>query len=192
MYKNFCEAVRGGPAGYLMKVRPLDSSAFTTAKAGRVVSLNDSGDFVLGLGTTGHAMPLWLFTGPENPSLFGGDSETPPRWVDPTTEKAYGAIAYVATGAYEIQTTEFDDQQEYACNDLLKADSDGKVTNQDVTVYVDQVVGVCSVHENAENIRDPYRGFGTATEEPPRGKNANGYETLTFWPVYLPGTVVTS
>lgn len=80
----------------------------------------------------------------------------------------------VATGAYEIETTEYDTSLTYAPNDPLAAnaadtDSDpetggGCLTN-DCEVYTDAIVGVVS--------RSTYT-------------NAYGRSALAFWPVYLP------
>lgn len=114
---------------------------------------------------------------------LGGTSSNLPAWVPirPTGK----LVALVATGGYELETTEFDTAQTYAINDYLRSVTSntdanaGKLTNQDAsggagfatsakcTVYTDTVVGVVS------------RGAYT---------NSNGKQALAFWPVYLPGT----
>jgi hypothetical protein len=81
----------------------------------------------------------------------------------------------VATGAYELETTEFDTNQTYLPNQPLRAianDSDatagtggGCLTNQGVNVGTNAFVGVVS------------RGVYT---------NAYGQSALAFWPVYAP------
>lgn len=88
----------------------------------------------------------------------------------------------VATGGYELETTEFDTTQTYVANEHLKAvDADtvatagtggGNLTNQSLgTLYhasnMEARVGVVS-----------------------RGKRTNAYgkSVLAFWPIYLPGT----
>ena len=189
MYTHFCEPVRGGDSGQLVKIRPVDPSNLDTLISGRVGSLNSSGQIQLGLASS-TAMPLFVFKGVDQPSVYspGGDG-TNTYWVGGNSFAAgTTALALVASGGWEIQTTEFDTSKTYACNDLLTVDnSNGKVTNdaggQSVTPYTTPVVGVCSVHENAQNNQEPF-----VTAQPPRGVSANGIETLTFWSVYLPGT----
>ena len=185
MYTNFCEPVRGGDSGQLVKIRPVAPNSLGTLISGRVGSLNSSGQIQLGL-ASGKAMPLFIFKGVDQPSVYmpGGDSSKT-YWVGGNSFVAgTTALALVASGGWEIQTTEFDTSKTYACNDLLTVDnSNGKVTNDNVTLYTTPVVGVCSVHENAQNNQEPF-----VTAQPPRGVSANGIETLTFWSVYLPGT----
>jgi hypothetical protein len=80
----------------------------------------------------------------------------------------------VATGAYELETTEFDTSLTYLPGDVLKAiaaDTNSSATTgggcltNDAVVYMDSIVGVVS-----------------------RGKYTNpfGKTALAFWPVYLP------
>ena len=182
MYTHFCEPVRGGDSGQLVKIRPVDPSNLATLISGRVGSLNSSGQIQLGLASS-TAMPLFVFKGVDQPSVYSpGGAGTNTYWVGGNSFAAgTTALALVASGGWEIQTTEFDKtQNDYACNDLLKVDNEGKVTNKGVTLYTTAVVGVCSVHENAQNNQEP-------SAQPPRGVSANGVETLTFWSVYLPG-----
>lgn len=109
---------------------------------------------------------------------------TVPGWVSiRPTGKLSGLVA---TGGYELESTEFDTDQTYSPNDPLRAvtsntDADaGKLTNKGntgagnpgftasaFTVYTDSTVGVVS-----------------------RGKytNKHGKQALAFWPVYLPGS----
>jgi hypothetical protein len=80
----------------------------------------------------------------------------------------------VATGAYELETTEYDSELTYLPNDVLRAvandvddtpETGGGCLTNDATVYTDAIVGVVS------------RGEYT---------NAYGKSCLAFWPVYLP------
>lgn len=81
----------------------------------------------------------------------------------------------VATGAYELETSEFDTSNTYLPNDLLNAvvnDTDatpetggGCLTNAGAEAYTNAIVGVVS------------RGQYT---------NAYGVQSLAFWPVWLP------
>jgi len=187
MYTNFCEPVRGGDSGQLVKIRPVAPANLDNLVSGRVGSLNSSGQIQLGL-SSGKAMPLFIFKGVDQPSVYmpGGDGSKT-YWVGGNSFVAgTTALALVASGGWEIQTTEFDKDPTYACNDLLTVDNEGKVTKNGVNLYTTAVVGVCSVHENAQNNQEPY--ITTPTTQPPRGTSANGVETLTFWSVYLPGS----
>jgi hypothetical protein len=84
-------------------------------------------------------------------------------------------MGLVATGAYELETTEYDTAQTYTPNQPLRAIVDdtnssattggGCLTNQTITVGTNAFVGVVS--------------RGTYT-------NAYGKSALAFWPVYVP------
>ncbi len=165
----------------------------TTASGLGTGTTNNVPIAVFEMGATGLMMPcfVWAGTGDydvSNPgvpagTVLGGTTSIPPAWVPirPTGK----LMALVATGGYELETTQFDTAQTYAPNDLLRAVtsntnvSAGKLTNQDASggvgfattakgvIYVESAVGVCS------------RGSYT---------NKNGVSALAFWPVFLPGT----
>jgi len=177
LYTTFCEPV-GGVTGPLVKIRPAASSDTDKIVSGRVVSLDNDGNFALGLTKDG-AMPAFVFRGTEAPSVYDALAGTG-KWIS----SSYGSnvMAFVATGGFELQTTEFDGTQTYYPNDPLTVDNTtGKLTNQGATLYAVDVVGICSVHENPPNNIEPFK-----TGEPPCGRNANLASVLTFWPVYLP------
>jgi len=178
-YLNFCEPIRGGVAGPLVKIRPLNATDAAAGKlvAGRVVTLNNNGEFVAGNGNDKKRMPLFLIMGTNTPSVWSsGVAGGITRWV-PVGHIGHGAVALVATGGYEIQTTEFDAAATYNPNDPLTADANGRIVRA-ATPATDWVVGVCSWHENVENIQGPATG--------PKGTNAHGVQTLTFWSVFRP------
>jgi len=177
-FDHTCEPVHGGQAGPLVKQRPLASSTISNAYAGRVVVLDSSGNLKVADGTNAtdkKAMPMFLLRGIESPSVFSSGGT---EWVPMRTGSV--GIAAVATGGFELQTTEFDTAPNYAPNMPLKADTVGKLTSG--TLYTDGIVGIASVYENQEN----YRPVPTKL---PVGKNANGKDVLTFWSVFIPPTV---
>lgn len=185
-YTNMCDVVHGGQAGPLMKIRPLDTTDYAADKlvAGRVVHIDSNGNFNAGLGTNTD-MPLFLFRGSESPSVYssgtvGGSVEWVSGYAD-DDRTGDGAIAYVASGGFELQSTEFDSTKTYNINDLLTSDSDGKLTNAGITLYTTPVVGVASVHENMQNY--DMESFTPA----PVGTTVNNVSVITFWSVYLPG-----
>jgi len=183
-YVNFCEPIRGGFAGPLIKIRPLNKTDAEAGKlvSGRVVTLHTDGTLVAGNRNDKKRMPLFLITGTNVPSVWSsGKLGDLYRWV-PMGHTGEGAIALVATGGYEIQTTEYQKTSggspiEYLPNDPLTVDGNGVITKS-TSPATDWVVGVCSWHENPENI------MGEATA--PTGLNANRLETLTFWSVFRP------
>jgi len=129
---------------------------------GSVVRLNSAGKFELGVGTA-KVMPLFLFQNSDDPDVQndGGDPATVAGVFVPITPSGK-AMALVATGAYELTTTEFVDDT-YAPNDPLTSDTAGgnagKVKKG--TMYTDMIVGLVS-----------------------RGKVDNGYgfDSIAFWP----------
>lgn len=152
---------------------------------------------VFEMGAKQNMMPLFLIPSGndfdvQNPGVtatvlaasgLGGSTTNPPAWVPirPTGK----LVALVAKGPYELETTEYDTNQTYAPNDLLRTvtsntDSNaGKMTNQDasggqpfattakLTLYTDSAVGRVS--------------RGTYT-------NAAGKSALAFWPESIPGS----
>lgn len=131
--------------------------------AGSVVSLNSSGEYILGVGTT-PVMPLFIFNNSDDPDVVNeaGDPSTE-RGVWVPVNPTGVAMSLVATGAYELISTAFV-AGDYAPNDPLTADlsgggDPGKL--QVGTLYTDMIVGFVS-----------------------RGKvdNGYGYTALAFWP----------
>lgn len=149
---------------------PLSENVEFVTPRGRVVHVNNSGEFEMGVDTT--EMAIFTLNGSE-------DFDVSNPGTTPTGNFMHQAIApkgimsgLVATGAYEIESTEFDDSRTYAANETLTAGSDnadidvgGILTNVAAVLYVDAVCGVVS------------RG---------RFENAHGVPVLAFWPVYIP------
>lgn len=175
-FEHTCEPVHGGQAGPLVKQRPIAANSITKAYAGRVVTLDSNGNFQVGNGGSKWAMPMFLIRGIESPSVYTEGNQ----WWQPAPSASVG-IAAVATGGFELQSTEFNTSGTYAPNTPLTADSDGVLTPISGTTGLNTywVVGICSVYENQEN----YRPVPTML---PVGKNANGKDVLTFWSVFLP------
>ena len=171
---------------HLDKSAALDATllaAVTAVPAGRVAHLNAAGDFELG--GSGTQMPIFLWQGKNDADVFNnGVSPTSSvtHWIGISPTGIMSGL--VATGGYELQTTEFDDEQTYACNDLLTADASGILTNAAVTQYTTWICGVCSAHVNGDN---QSVGLG-AVDAPvgPVGTTANGVLTLTFRSYFLP------
>lgn len=131
--------------------------------AGSVVSLNASGNFILGVGTTA-VMPLFIFNNSDDPDVSndGGDASTDAGVFIPISPTGQ-AMALVAVGAYELVSTAYV-AAAYAPNDPLTADLSGGGNPgqlQAGTLYTDMIVGLVS------------RGVVD---------NGHGKNALAFWP----------
>jgi hypothetical protein len=151
---------------------------------GRVVHVDSNGDFVPGAHKTNVA--IFLLNGSEdadvsNPGWGQGQGAGGSNATQTAANFMHIAVAptgkmsgLVATGGYEISSTEFvETESTYAPGQLLTATrtsspaaTDGRLTNESVTQFVTPVVGVVS--------------SGVAT-------NHNGISALSFWCVWLPG-----
>lgn len=149
------------PAGRCVHIHSVDAVAYGPSTRGGVSTFKT--------GVDGTQMGIFLLQGSDSLDVSnqGGTD-----WYSGIPK---GNIAgLVATGAYELETTEYDQSQTYLPNEPLgavSADTDddpetggGCLTN-DVEVYTDAIVGVVS------------KGAYT---------NAYGRDVLAFWPVYLP------
>jgi hypothetical protein len=154
----------------------------TAVPAGRVAHLNSAGEFDLGAGGT--EMPIFLWNGSDHPDVYNSG-------VSPTTSTTHwtpisptGVMSgLVATGAYELQTTEYETTGTYALNTVLTADravstTNGKIVNTTIAASAVSICGVCSAHVGGDNQTTQTAG--------PTGTNAHGVSTLTFWPCYIP------
>ena len=146
--------------------------------AGRCVSLNSVGELETGVRLT--AMPLWAVQGS---SSWDVDNTSNSEWKAGTPRGFIRTL--VATGGYELETTEFDTAQTYTPGDSLKAvianttlATGGTLTNQSLgTMYhasnMEARVGVVSKGK---------------VPHPNNTSNPTAF-VLAFWPVYLPGTL---
>ena len=131
--------------------------------AGSVVSLNSSGNFILGVGTSA-VMPMFLFNNSDDPDVSndGGDASTTAGVFIPIAPTGQ-AMALVAVGAYELVSTAYVNAA-YTPNTPLTANKSGSANPGKLksgTLYTDMIVGFVS-----------------------RGVVDNGYgkNALAFWP----------
>lgn len=143
----------------------LDSSVTSEVPRGRVVYVNSAGNFVPGVSRTGVA--IFLLNGSNDADVSNPGTTAAGNFMHQAVAPTGKLSGLVATGGYEIASTEFDATQTYVPGDLLSANTSGVLTNDSVTQYVTPVVGVVS----------------TAA-----GANHNGIASLSFWSVYLPGS----
>jgi len=160
---------------------PLSANVTFDVPRGRVAHVNDAGEFEMGVGETD--MAIFLLQGSEDFDVDNPGTTPKGNFMHQAISPTGVMSGLVAEGAYEIESTEFDDDQTYAANELLTAtasnsdvDTGGVLTNQgsgsdgDVEQFVDPVCGVVS------------RG---------RFVNAHNVPVLAFWPTYIPGAYTT-
>jgi hypothetical protein len=134
--------------------------------AGRVAHINAAGELEPGVSCA--RMGLFMFQGANSLDV---DNTNYDQWTPLTPSGRVNCL--VATGGYELESTEFDTARTYAPNQVLTAPTgtssgssatSGVLTNN-ATVYVDAICGVVS-----------------------RGVFTNVYRktVLAFWPVYIP------
>ena len=149
----------------------LSSSVTFDVPAGRVVHLDPDGKFATGAHATGVA--IFLLNGSADADVSNPGTTASGNFMHQAIAPAGNMSGLVATGGYEIATTEFDSSRVYAPGDLLTATAadtnsttGGRITNASVTQFVTPVVGVVSSG---------------------KAKNHNGFYALSFWSVWLPG-----
>jgi hypothetical protein len=171
MFDHTLDAVKGWLPGNMAS---LDAAAKLSANVtidpvyqGRVVHKNADEEFEMGC--TGTEMAIFLM---QNSDDYDVKNDGGNEWgaIAPT-----GVMSgLVATGGYELATTEFDSSRDYTVNDPLRAvasnsnaTTGGRLTNESVTLYTTAVCGIVSK---------------------PVKKNMHGKNVLTLWPVFCPGT----
>ena len=162
-FAHTVDVVKGGPVNARLEYTAPVNAEATGIYKGSLVSLNNKGEFVLGL-SSAKAMPLWSKKNLTDPDVVCGSQDG--NGISITNSITGGQIdAYVATGGFELETTEFV-AGKYEANNYLTADA-GKVAVTDEEPYgTVAIVGVVS-----------------------RGVQKGIYKTqrLAFWPVFLPG-----
>ena len=139
---------------------------------GSVISATDDGSITVGcpVGTTGNRpMPMFAIQGTADLDAYTDEYNT-----------GVGVqSAVVATGGFEVATTEFV-AGTYKVNDLLTCDADGKVTKATGDAYGNEVIlGVCAIATDSTAVQN---SIGVQTT------NSYGKPLLTFWTVYFPAT----
>jgi hypothetical protein len=156
----------------------LSTDVTFTPSAGRVVHLNAAAEFEMGVGETD--MGIFLLQGEDAYDVGNTGTTASGNFMHQAIIPAGDMSGLVATGAYELDSTEFDTTRDYVPNDLLTAGpsnpviaTGGVLTNAgsgaagDVQQFVDPVCGVVS--KGSFN-------------------NEHGINVLAFWPVWLPGS----
>jgi hypothetical protein len=178
MTAHTLEAIKGWPSPHAVDFAAKLSAEVTIDPvfAGRVVHLNEDGEYEMGLPDVSRAghMPIFLFQNSDDPDVSnpGGDPATEAGvWiaVSPTGK----IMGLVAAGSYELSSTEFASELvvgAYAPGDCLTAAADNTTaaTGGVITKGVAYDVPLC----------------GTVSRGVSR--NSHGKDELAFWPVWLP------
>jgi hypothetical protein len=156
----------------------LGSAVEFTLPRGRVVHVehvNGMEVFLPGVRATDVA--IFLLNGANDADVSNAGTTASGKFVQQAISPSGKLSGVVATGGYEIDSTEFDSSRSYVAGDLLTAhlgtcygerNTAGVLTNNSVTQFVTPVVGVVSSGKHT---------------------NHNGVSTLSFWSVWLPGAV---
>lgn len=172
MFDQMLDALKGWPAPHALD-KSLDLAAGEPdVVAGRVLSVNSNGKFQLGLEC--NAMPIFAWQKSTDFDVVGDDGNlVGSGGGDPLGGEPIPKLSgLVATGAYELQTTEFDAAETYAPNTPLTAGAPGAADagtikpTSDGNFYGETVCGVVS------------DGVGASEN--------HGINLLNFWPVFVP------
>ena len=181
-YENYCDVKAGDldVSNQLIFSAPLSEAASDSAEKivrGSVVSLNAAGKFVLGCAKgSGNLYPMPMFSRKNayDPDVTTGTVGA--RTGETLVRETVGGMipAYVATGGFELESSEYVDT-DYAINMALTAAANGKVTPAgSATMYGNEtIVGIVS--------KTPFRSKASFNV------NGTGNNRICFWTVYFPG-----
>lgn len=162
MYTNKLNPLKGWPSPYALDKSLGVVDGQTGIVKGSLIHV-DATEKAFKLGLSGNSMPIFAFVGQDEYDALGGGSMNISYYG---TNK--GIVGLVATGSYELQTTQFVDSDTYAPNTPLTGatgDDLGKV--EEGEFYTDTICGIVS---------------DGAVE------NANGVDVVSFWTYFLPAT----
>lgn len=176
MFDHVLNGLRGWPSQSAVTFEAELSSEVTIdpLPAGRCVHLNAGGKYETGCpaGVGKIFMPIFIFQYSDDYDVANdGGIENPGGWMSFNRPRIMGLVA---SGAYELETTEYDKQVTYEPNDALKSAqanttaATGGVLSKG-TPYTDPIVGIVS------------RGVKTLEQ-------SNYVQALAFWPFVLPPT----
>lgn len=174
MFRHALSALHGWPRDYALDyAAPLASGQTASrAVAGRCVSIDSSAKFIMGCDNK--SMPMFLVNGANSFDVnnSGVDADGNREWAGVNPPDSGGNLtALVATGAFELETTEFIDDDNLLPGTYLTAHNTDDSDQGKLKYYSGQAYGATSV---------------VGVQSRVRGKNSYKVETLCFWPVFLP------
>jgi len=196
-YDHALNVVRGwNPPTHLQKVAPVDTALLQTIStwpAGRVGFVSGSGanagtvTLATPTNTAGNPMPLYLLQGGQGYDVADTGVNAAGNLVQVNTAPGGVITGLVATGGFELQTTEYKTGQgvNYSVNTPLTVALDASNIGGLLapgTFYTNWICGVASVHWGYD-----YQTYGPGQyPTSPVGVNAMKRNVLTFWSYFLP------
>lgn len=160
MTGHMCVAVKGPAPNWRAEYAAEGADVNEEIHEGSLISLNAEGKFVLGCAAgTGanHPMPMFSCKDNANAGVV--------QWGGNVFAGYHHGL--VATGGFEIETSEFDAEAVYAYNDMLMPGVAGKVTKATGAAYGEfPVVGIVS--------------------RPPQINKTCECQTVRFWSMFIP------
>jgi hypothetical protein len=147
---------------------PVSANVTFSIPQGRVMHVNSSGEFETGVNST--KMAIFAFNASDALTVTNPGTTSSGNFVHQAIFPTGVTSGLVATGGYELASSEFKTSDTYAPNNTLTADvanttlATGGVLKRG-TVYTSNICGVVS------------KGIV---------KNELGVDMLHFWPVYVP------
>lgn len=175
MFDHMLNAAKGWPS-----MTALDYQARISAnvqydmRAGQISHLNTAGELEPGVQLT--QMPLFMFQGANDfdVNAAGNDQWTP-------TSPSGRVMCLVATGAYELETTEFISGLVFQPNQLLRSPTGNTSGDEFLSGMLrNDSMGTLYTSNMVANVGVVSRGLFT---------NVYGRQVVAFWPIYLPGRV---
>lgn len=162
-------------------VAKLSANVTIQAYGGRVVHLNGSGEFEMGI--SGTTMPIFLLQADTDPDVSNPGTTGSGLFMHQAISPANWSSGLVATGGYELESSEFDTDPNtaYAPNHLLTALANN-TTQATGGVLSNDRAGAGGSSGLVRQYTDPACGVVS------RGQftNEHNVSMLAFWPVYLP------
>lgn len=162
-------------------VAKLSPNVTIQAFGGRVVHLNAQGEFEMGIAN--RQMPIFLLQADTDFDVSNPGTTPAGNFMQQAIAPAKNMSGLVATGGYELESTEFEKvpNTAYAINHLLTAKADN-TTQSSGGVLSNDRAGAGGSSGLVRQYVDPACGVVS------RGtfKNEHNVDVLAFWPIYLP------
>jgi len=167
-------------------VAKLAAAVTIEAFGGRVVHVNAAGEFEMGIANT--QMAIFLLQADTDFDVSNPGTTPAGNFMHQAVAPAGNMSGLVATGGYELESTEFDKTPNaaFAPNQLLTALADN--TDQDTGgVLANDRAGAGGSTGPVRQYTDPACGVVTGKNV---RKNEHNVDVISFWPIYLPAAFV--
>ncbi len=178
MYDHMLNASKGWPSQTALDyTAKISANVLYDLRAGQICSLNSAGE--LEPGCRRWSMALFLLQGANDLDVVATTGDWYP--ISPGGNVA----CLVATGGFELWTTEFDSTQTYVPGEPLRSPV-GNSSGAELTSGILTNQSVLAISATIASSGDKYTNICGIVS---KGKftNAYGKSCLGFWPVYYPG-----